>query len=233
MIGITPANDPELKGIGISVLSIIFEIFGENKPKCAPVRVNHGHIHLLLETAYNGSQGRPLVRPGPPELQAGKAAAVHEASAAGGVQAVIKMQRLHGTEIHKCVVADPLKKTRQGQFRDIPVVPVTGLRAAEDAQFLSFRGRCSCGKRMILQRSDRQAEKLVRQDGFFIACQRTQDGDAVIVPPYIESPVCQSADRFQVILLPCDISLLLYLFFSFFTIETVENHPAAEILSCH
>ena len=163
------------------------------------------------------------MRAGASELQAGEAAAVHEASAAGGTQIVGKTQHLHRTEIHKGIFSDFPEKARQGQFHDVPVVPIPDLRSAEDAQFLSLCWRCPRGKRMVLQRRDRQAEELVRQDGFFIAGQRPQDGNAVILPPHGEPPVCQSADRFQDILLPQGISPLLYLFCILFTIPAAKN----------
>ena len=194
MIGKAPADDPELKGIGVSVFSVVFEILGKYEVQYAPVRFDHGHIQFLLEAVYKKSQSRTLMRAGASELQAGEAAAVHEASAAGGAQIVGKTQHLHRTEIHKGIVSDFPEKARQGQFHDVPVVPIPDLRSAEDAQFLSLRGRCSRGKRMILQHRDRQAEKLVRQDGFFIAGQRPQDGNAAILPPHGKPPVCQSAD---------------------------------------
>ena len=184
--------------MGGAVLRKAFHIFGEQEAQRVPVRAADRHVQLLLETAHDGSQRRALLRAGPRELDTREAAAVHEACAAGGAQSVIKAQGLHGTEIHKAVVADLPERLGQRQLRDIPVVPFLVLRPAESPHFLALYRHSAEGEGAVMQRRDREAENLLRQHGALVAGDGAQDRNAALLPPHGETPVCKSADRFQV-----------------------------------
>ena len=58
---------------------------------------------------------------------------------------------------------------------------------------------------MVQQRSNRQPEQLIRQDGILITGQGPKNCDTVIFPAYGKLPVCETADRFQGFLLPCGV----------------------------
>ena len=205
VIGIAPAKDLQLKMVGGVILRIGFEIFRKNEAREAAVCLVNGHVQLLLEGLHERGQGRTLVKPGAAEFQTGKASTVHKARTADGAQIIEKAQRLHGAKIHEGITADMLKKARERQIGNIPIVPVIGFLTAKHTHFVARNGSPSCSKRMVQQRSNRQPEQLIRQDGILITGQGPKNCDSVIFPAYGKLPVCETADRFQGFLLLCDV----------------------------